>query len=41
VLDQHLTRLEEELKEEEEVLKYKTMFLDALRGMEAARKYKY
>jgi hypothetical protein len=38
VLDQHLTRPEEE-PEEEEVVEHKTTFLDTLKGLEAARKY--
>jgi hypothetical protein len=37
VLDQHLTRSEEE----EEVAEYKAAFLDALKGLEAARKCMY
>jgi hypothetical protein len=39
VLDQHLTRLEEEPEEEEEVAEHKATFLDALKRQEAARKY--
>jgi hypothetical protein len=35
VLEQHLTRPEEE----EEVAKYKAVFLEALKGLEASRKY--
>jgi hypothetical protein len=35
VLDQHLTRQEEE----EEVAEHKATSLDALKGLEAARKY--
>jgi hypothetical protein len=39
VLDQHLTRPEEEPEQEEEVAEHKATFLDALQGLEAARKY--
>jgi hypothetical protein len=39
VLDQHLTRPEEEPEEEKEVVQPKVTFLDALKGLEAARKY--
>jgi hypothetical protein len=38
VLDQHLTRPEEESEEQEEVAECKAEFLDALKGLEAARK---
>jgi hypothetical protein len=38
VLDQHLTRPEEP-KEEKEVAEHKATFFDALKGLEAARKY--
>jgi hypothetical protein len=38
MLDQHLTRPEEEPEEEEEVAEHKTTFLDALQRLEAARK---
>jgi hypothetical protein len=38
VLDQHLTRPEEESESEEEVAEHKTTFWDALKGLEAARK---
>jgi hypothetical protein len=41
VLVQHLTRPEEEPKEEDEVAEHKTKFLVALKGLEAARKYIY
>jgi hypothetical protein len=37
VLDQHLTRPEE--GPEEEVAEHKATFVDALKGLEAARKY--
>jgi hypothetical protein len=39
LLDQHLTRPEEEPEKEEEVAEYKATFSDALKGLEAARKY--
>jgi hypothetical protein len=39
VLDQHLTRPKEQPEEEEEVAEHKATFLDAPKGLEAARKY--
>lgn len=39
VLDEQLTKPEEEQKEEEEVSGDKLTFLDALKELEAARKY--
>jgi hypothetical protein len=39
MLDQHLTRAEGEPEEDEEVAEYKATFIDALKGLEAARKY--
>jgi hypothetical protein len=38
VLDQHLTKPEEETDEEEEVAEYKVTFLDAPKGLEAVTK---
>jgi hypothetical protein len=38
VLDQHLTRPQEEAEEEEEVAEYEVTFLNAPRGLKAARK---
>jgi hypothetical protein len=38
VIDRHLTRPEEP-EEEEDVAEHETKFLDALKGLEAARKY--
>jgi hypothetical protein len=39
VLDQQLNRPEEEEEEEEEASELKRTFLDALKGLEAVRKY--
>jgi hypothetical protein len=39
VIDQHLTRPEDEPVEEEEVVEHKAIFLDALKGVKAARRY--
>jgi hypothetical protein len=39
VLDQQLTRSEEEPEGDKEVAEHKATFLDALKGLEAARKY--
>jgi hypothetical protein len=39
VLDQHLTRPEEEPEEEEKVAEHKATILDALHGLETARNY--
>jgi hypothetical protein len=40
VSDQHLTRSEEKPEEEEEAAEHKATILDALKGLEAARKYR-
>jgi hypothetical protein len=40
VLHKHLPRREEEPEEEEDVAEHKATFLDALKGLEAAREYK-
>jgi hypothetical protein len=39
MLDQHLTRPEEDQEEEEEVAEHEVTFLDALKRLEAGRKY--
>jgi hypothetical protein len=39
VVDQHLTRPEKESEAEEDVAEHKATSLDALKGLEAARKY--
>jgi hypothetical protein len=41
VLDQHSARPEEEPEKEEEVTEHKATFLDALKGLEAAKKHIY
>jgi hypothetical protein len=39
MLDQHLTRSDEDPEEEEEVAEHEATFLDAVKELEAARKY--
>jgi hypothetical protein len=39
VVDPHLARPEEEPEEEEEVAEHRATFLDALKGLETARKH--
>jgi hypothetical protein len=41
VLDQQLTRPEEPEDDDDRISEHKAMFQDALKGMEAARKYMY
>jgi hypothetical protein len=41
VLDRELIRPEEEPEDDDKISEHKAMFLDALKGMEAARKYMY